>query len=181
MVHNKTIIEKNEELLINYEVGITTYEQRKYQFNIWGFNCNCEYCIYDKENKIGEKIFQYESQILKLGEENKMEDGITLYENFNTFILNIDKKFVNSEIFHVMQRLYFFLRIKFSNRRIEDTFKSFLVDLFDYNDRGQVYHKVIYIMGSLILEKDYHKELLKKYKSNCCEFIKNIITLESSK
>ena len=65
IIQTKRFIKKGEELMTSYNVGLTPYEIRQKSFSDWGFICECEYCLYEKENHFLEKIIDCETRIRK--------------------------------------------------------------------------------------------------------------------
>lgn len=171
IVQSKRLIKKNEELLINYEIGITTYKDRKYQFNRWGFDCKCNYCLVDKEMNFGEIINNLVIKCNELIIENKIEAGIAAIDDLLNYISKIDKDLIISEIYNTVTPILNY----FEKHEIESKRRSFLLDFLNYNDRGFFYQKILKFHAPLIIEE----EILKKYQSNCCKLARDIIDKEN--
>lgn len=174
VLQSKMFIKKGEELLINYEQGITTYEERNIQFRNWRFTCKCRYCSIDKNSDFGGKIKKHQKKCLDLINERKKKESQNAIDDLITYHSSIEKEYSNSEVFIKFHEIILNYQANFPNcLEIVKKGRVFMLDYLEYQDRGFYYEKVVRFYGLWLGLID--KEIGEKYQSNCCSLVKDII------
>ena len=181
IIQTKRFIKKGEELMTSYNVGLTPYEIRQKSFSDWGFICECEYCLYEKENHFLKKIIDCETRIRNQIVKKNRDETLGLMQDLNEIMLSIDKRFFHSKGMagKMISLIFQFDEAFGKNEKMNEIQKRFWDIWLSTKDYGSYFYTNLkYYLISIASngqEKEKYEKALIIAEKNCSTFVKNLI------